>query len=512
MILDIFREFSKRLPGERLEQFIPVATAFCIFLWCAACAAKACFSVQRKGAQAHGVLAIAHSGQDGGGAAICEELAGEAAKKGVTAASLQGLHAYLREAGVSDADIPGRMQGALDRMAELRARLAASDAFSQGESNVQAEALACFDRGDLASARQLLFHAADDAVGAGARAERYVAAASIDHLLLDYRAAAEAYCAAEASLETALADGADPLKKWRLRMEQGRALLAAASADADWRNFVEAIDAYRGALDLVARAAAPLDWAECQYCLGEACLAFGLSEKDPDRVEEAIDAYLAALEEWTRERAPFDWAKTQNSLGDALLALGEDEGEGDRLRPAVEAYRAALQEWTRETAPMLWAMTQANLGDALEALGARTDGQEALRQAVEAYEAAVNGGAGDLDPSSAAATNAALGDALLAMSAREETPGALERSAEAYRTALALQGPDAPPLERAKIQVNLAYVLGSLSSRSRNRSLLGEALALVDVAVAAIKGGGAKKDIQAAENAQKTLREALART
>ena len=65
-------------------------------------------------------------------------------------------------------------------------------------------------------------------------------------------------------------------------------------------------------------------------------------ETGAERLLEAVEAYRAALEEWTRERAPLDWAMTQNNLGNALSTLGGREAGTARLEEAITAYDAAL--------------------------------------------------------------------------------------------------------------------------------------------------------------------------
>jgi hypothetical protein len=51
-----------------------------------------------------------------------------------------------------------------------------------------------------------------------------------------------------------------------------------------------------------------------------------------ERLLEAVDAYRDALEERTRERVPLDWAMTQNNLGNAQALLNE------RLGPLREMF------------------------------------------------------------------------------------------------------------------------------------------------------------------------------
>ena len=67
----------------------------------------------------------------------------------------------------------------------------------------------------------------------------------------------------------------------------------------------------------------PLDWATTQNNLGIALWTLGERENGTERLLEAVDAYRDALEERTRERVPLHWATTQNNLGTAQALLNE---------------------------------------------------------------------------------------------------------------------------------------------------------------------------------------------
>ena len=77
----------------------------------------------------------------------------------------------------------------------------------------------------------------------------------------------------------------------------------------------------------------------------------GEQQGDNNLLIEAVTAYRNALQECTRERVPLDWAMTQNNLGTALSTLGERENGTERLEEAVTAYRAALEEMTPKAHP-----------------------------------------------------------------------------------------------------------------------------------------------------------------
>ncbi|WOJ89816.1 hypothetical protein RZS28_00435 [Methylocapsa polymorpha] len=361
--------------------------------------------------------------------AFAAELARDAKERGVAIASVQAILAKIRDAGVPEEEIPTRLRGAVDGLAQLRSRLANEESGSLGCAPIRSEALARLDCGDLDAAVETLAQACEDGRASGekpaccqsaeAQAEIYADAASIDHLRLDYRAAAEKYGAAAALVAASRGPGSNARMEWRFRMDRAQELYGDGCEFGNRQAFLEAIETCHSAFGLVARENAPLDWAATNFHLGNAVLALGVSDDDRDRVEEAVDAYLAALEEWSRERAPFDWAKAQNNLGDALLILGAGDDGLDRLRPAIEAYQAALQEWTRDHVPALWAMTHTNLANALAATGLRGGGAEPPREAVGAYRAALEGLNDEIAPQDLATTQNSLGETLLAIRVRE---------------------------------------------------------------------------------------------
>ena len=496
--------------------------------------------------------------------AFVKDLVASAQSKSVPLAPLQTLLAKLIDAGVSDAEIPNRLLMAAEQLEALRASLANWHDGGPGHEQICSEALACVDSGDFYSASEVLRR------GREARwmfpmatcheeaesyskeeAEFYAREAMIDHIQLQFCAAAEKY--ANAGALVADAGGNDA---WRFLIAQAHELCEDSRAFGTRENMLLAIEIYHRALGLVGREQSPLDWAETKLNLGDALLLLGESNKDSKPLREAVEAYLAALEEWTLDRAPLDWAKAQNHLGNALQRLGEqendlerlrqaaeayrgalaectqenapferaqacnrlgdilavlgvEEGDGERLKEAVKAYREALDGLDRKLAPLDWAMTQNNLGKALDALGESETGTGLLHQAVTAYQAALEERCRDLALSSWATTNANLGNALVEIAEREDNNAMLEDAASAYRDALKARPAEDSPFDTAKININLAYTLGALWNQTRDRRVLDEALDAVEAALGLIKQIGVREHIPAEELARETILAAM---
>jgi len=469
---------------------------------------------------------------------------------------LQIILAKLIEAGVPDTEIPNRILAAAGQLEILRSSLAHWPDVGLGHKQICSEALAFVDQGDFDSAGEVLRRGREAGWTSPLatyqeEAEYYAREAMINHIQLQYCAAAENY--ADAAAVVIDAGGKDA---WRYLIAQARELCEDGREFGTRENVLLAIEIYHRALGLVGREQSPLDWAAIKHNLADALLLLGEADKDSGPLREAVEAYLAALEEWTQDRAPLDCAKAQHHLGNALQRLGEQENDPERLRQAAEVYRAVLADCTRETAPfewaraysrlgdtlavlgieesdrerlkeavdayrralegvdreltpLDWAMTQNNLGKALEALGESETGTGLQHQAVAAYQAALDERCRDIAPSSRATTNTNLGNALVVIAERENNDTKLEEAASAYRAALKAPPRTSAPLDTVKTHINLAYTLGALWNRTRNRKALDEALQSVETALNLIKEIGMQEHIPAAELARETVLAAM---
>ena len=213
--------------------------------------------------------------------------------------------------------------------------------------------------------------------------------------------------------------------------------------------------------------------AALQFALGNALGTLGERESGTERLEQAVEVYRGALEVYTRERVPLDWAATQNNLGTALQVLGKRESGTERLEEAVEVYRGALEVYTRESVPLVWAMTQNNLGNALAILGERESGTERLEQAMQAYRTALEVRTRKRVPLDWATTQNNLGNALGTLGERESGTERLEQAVEVYRGALEVYTRERVPLDWAATQNNLGTALQVLGKRESGTERLG---------------------------------------
>ncbi|MCW5633678.1 MAG: hypothetical protein KIT17_10100 [Rubrivivax sp.] len=130
-----------------------------------------------------------------------------------------------------------------------------------------------------------------------------------------------------------------------------------------------AVDAYRAALQVFSRDAAPARRAAVLHNLGGALRLLGERESGTQSLREAALAFAEALQHHTRENAPMHWAAGQNDRALALLAIGRRERRREPVEEAVAALREALQVRRRDAAPLDWATTQTSLAESLVALG-----------------------------------------------------------------------------------------------------------------------------------------------
>jgi tetratricopeptide (TPR) repeat protein len=290
----------------------------------------------------------------------------------VEVAPLRAILIKLGEKGVSEEDIPKRLDAAAEELVKLRAE---NEQLRRGPPALAAiaeEVQALLDKGEFDDARRALARGRETARVLRVDASRYEAAflaqeARVDDLQLAYRSAAAKY--AEAA---ALVAPFDQEQQWRFLPGQADALYKQGDEFGDNGALADAIDVYRRCLALAPRVDRPLDWAATKGSLATALERLGERESGPAKLEEAIAAFSEVLEEYTRERVPLDWATAQNNLGNALQRLGERESGTARFEEAVSAYREALKERTRERAPFVWATTQTNLGSVLFRIGGAT--------------------------------------------------------------------------------------------------------------------------------------------
>ena len=153
---------------------------------------------------------------------------------------------------------------------------------------------------------------------------------------------------------------------------------------------MEAVNAYRKALDGVNREHAPLDWAITQNNLGKALEALGESETG---TWPSASGRGGPIERRWKKRvhdlAPYNWAATNTNLGNALVAIAERENSNARLEEAASAYRASLAARPPEGAPLDTAKTHINLAYTLGALRNKTRNRQALDEALHEVEAAL---------------------------------------------------------------------------------------------------------------------------
>jgi DNA-binding transcriptional MerR regulator len=126
-----------------------------------------------------------------------------AREKGVEIAPLRAILVKLGEAGVPDHEIPARLDAAADQLIELRTQLARLTNDRPEFASIRNQALAHIDRGEFDAARAALAHGREAARELRENVSRNEAEfladeARIDHLQLDYRAAAEKYAGAAA--------------------------------------------------------------------------------------------------------------------------------------------------------------------------------------------------------------------------------------------------------------------------------------------------------------------------
>jgi hypothetical protein len=176
-----------------------------------------------------------------------------AREKGVELAPLHAILIKLGEAGVSDLEIPARLDNAADQLIELRPQLARLTNDRPEFASIRNQAIAHIDRGEFDAARAALAHGREAARALRENVSRNEAEfladeARIDHLLLNYRAAAEKFAEA-AALVTSLNRDVG----WEYLVKQAHELYHQGDEFGENQSLLDAIGVYRFALTLVPR-------------------------------------------------------------------------------------------------------------------------------------------------------------------------------------------------------------------------------------------------------------------
>lgn len=402
-------------------------------------------------------------------------LAAVSAQKGVPPEPLQAILGRFGEEGVPLDQIPERLAAKADELLVLREQWAKLATVYPDLADVQTQALALINKGDLAGARGLLSEARQRVrVSRQDRSkeesELLAREAEIDRLEIRYIQAADKY------REAASLVGFDQEAEFGYLFSEARALLAQGDELGDNAALQRVVVVCEQALELKPRTADPRGWAVAQNILGAALTKMGERESHTESLGKAVVAFRAALEEYTRERVPSDWAMTQNNLAIVLKTLGEREIGTESLEEAAAAFRAALEVYTRERVPLDWAMIQNNLGVVLKTLGEREKSTKRLEDAAAAFRAALEERLRERVPLDWAATQNNLGNVLTRLGEREESKERLNEAVRIYRAALLERTRERVPLGWATTQNNLGSVLATLGELEGGTELLEQAV------------------------------------
>ena len=260
----------------------------------------------------------------------------------------------------------------------------------------------------------------------------------------------------------------DDLDRSNLYRALGTAFAVLGDRDIGTRHILQAIDAYKKALEVFTPEQMPLEWASTQNSLGAAFASLGEKENSKQHLVKSIEFYNKALEVYTRDQTPMYWATTLLNLGGALTLLGKQNSSTQHLVKAVEIYEIVLEVLTSDQRPVEWAITQNNLGYTLTVLGLLENNPKRVELAVDAYNKALKERTREMAPLEWAGTQNNLGNALAGLGLLENNPKRVELAVDAYNKALEESTREMAPLEWVRTQNNLGIVLAVLGSLENN--------------------------------------------
>ncbi len=161
------------------------------------------------------------------------------------------------------------------------------------------------------------------------------------------------------------------------------------------QDFIGAEAAHRAALDIRARSADPLGWAESTASAGAAQSFRGVRTRDVAALEGAVTDYRGALGVYSRAETPNEWAEVQNNLATALVWLSQVRGGASviELEGAELAFRNVLEVTTPEADAANAGVVLYNIGTVQERIGDRLAGdvqRTKYREASETYARALD--------------------------------------------------------------------------------------------------------------------------
>ena len=151
----------------------------------------------------------------------------------------------------------------------------------------------------------------------------------------------------------------------------------------------QAADAYRRALIHISRRKQTADWGLMKYRLGCVLYKIDMAIGDDNALREAIHACQASRQIFNKYTHPIRWSEISNSLAQILQVYGDNVRSVPILEYAVKCCVASLQVRTPDTAPLQWASIQNTLGSALFLLAKHTGEWEYMRQSSEAFRMAL---------------------------------------------------------------------------------------------------------------------------
>ncbi|MFZ5670116.1 MAG: hypothetical protein ACOY4K_11525, partial [Pseudomonadota bacterium] len=193
----------------------------------------------------------------------------------------------------------------------------------------------------------------------------------------------------EARAVTVLLDPAvEPLTWARAKAAEGAALALLAELTGEVAAAADAVDAFAGALEQVARDHSPLDWARIQAALGQALTVLGEGSDNPRAFEQATTCFDRA--ELVLKGQPALALRAQAAGGRATALGRQAELTGDLavLDAAVAAMKTELCRIRPAGDPTAWAVAQLNLARLYETRAEITGRPEGLAAASVALAAA----------------------------------------------------------------------------------------------------------------------------
>lgn len=457
-------------------------------------------------------------------ATLVQILNAVSADKGVPAAPLQRILERMGEAAVPIEQIIPRLEAKADQLLSLQRRMEMqAEARTTDIRGVEYLYEGQFEAATLLLEQSRLDYPLDDFTVRRTNATLLYSEASIDRLMMRYRAAADKFAQAATlvdfdavewsgyvqdraialkelgvefgdrdALREAIGMLDDALKSDRsterliraaLQIQLAEALFLLGQIRATNTELQRAATLIHSSLNVFAITGSWRDWRAAKLLQARVFRSIGQREARGASLAKAEAAYGELLTDDVRDQSPSTWNAARIGLATVVLDIRKVDQGGVRAEDAIDVLRKAIASCDANHDRLTWASLHFELGKALSEAGQRTDDRDRLDEALRTFQVALEHITPQSRPGLWANLMNGVGGVLLHKGERKRTTDDLWRAVAAFQMAQEQQDRIADDVDWAVSQNNLGCALSMIATRENNLDLFERAAAAFRIAV-----------------------------